>query len=84
MKNGSKISVDFNDKDPMRGFSKSMSSDCESDCWTLEEIKNAFWKTFHKSGELWFDYLGDNEDCNQSTNSFWSEFMENLGVKGEE
>ncbi len=83
MGNGSKISVGFNNKDLMRGFSKNMSSDCESYCWTLEEIKSAFWKTFHKSGELWFDDLGKNEDCVECTNSFWMEFIENLGVKGQ-
>ena len=26
--------------------------------YTLNQIKKAFWEQFHKSGELWFNYLG--------------------------
>lgn len=49
-----------------------------SACWTLDQIRQAFWKTFHKEGELWFDYLSDEEICEASTRGIWSEFADNL------
>lgn len=30
-------------------------------------IKEAFWKTFHQSGELWFEYSGSDERCEKNT-----------------
>ena len=41
-------------------------------------MKSAFWKTFHRSGEIWFDYLGDDDECERSTDNKWHEFVENL------
>lgn len=46
--------------------------------YTKEEIKQAFWDTFHRAGDVWFDYLSDEERCNRSTFSGWMEFYENL------
>lgn len=45
-------------------------------------IKDAFWGTFHKGGEFWFDYLGDEDECEESTNDKWLEFMRNLRSNG--
>ena len=58
--------------------------------YTEEEVKAAFWATFHKSGELWFDYFdgkkkgfgGSEEDCESCTQNYWDEFKENLEVAG--
>lgn len=46
--------------------------------FTIEEIKRAFWEIFHKSGELWFNYLGNDEENNDSTQSHWFLFYEEL------
>lgn len=27
--------------------------------YTFIQIKRAFWETFYQSGEVWFNYLGD-------------------------
>jgi len=43
-----------------------------------EEIKNVFWKTFHKTGEVWFDYIGDKKECEECTLNEWSYFEDNL------
>jgi hypothetical protein len=52
--------------------------------FTLEEIRRAFWLQFHKSGELWFNYLGTPEENEASTRSGWQEFEEALtGKTGE-
>jgi len=44
--------------------------------FTIEEIKKAFWDTFHKRGELFFSDYDD--DCEIATLSFWKYFLENL------
>lgn len=46
--------------------------------YSLNDIKKTFWKTFHESGEVWFDYLNDKESHNNSTEGSWNEFVENL------
>ena len=46
--------------------------------YTLDEIKRAFWATFHKSGEVFFNYLGSDEENEASTNDGWVEFSEHL------
>ena len=46
--------------------------------YTLEEIKEAFWKSFHKSGELWFNYLSDEESNKESTEEHWRDFSDYL------
>lgn len=46
--------------------------------WTTEEVRAAFWKTFHKQGEIFFDYLGGEEAADRCTDEFWREFVENL------
>ncbi len=46
---------------------------------TTEEIKKAFWDTFHKIGEVNFNYLDADPDiCESSTNDHWEDFLENL------
>lgn len=46
--------------------------------YTEEEIKVAYWKTFHRAGELWFDYIGNDEACEESTKCHWGDFIDNL------
>jgi len=48
--------------------------------YTLKQIKEAFWKQFHESGEIWFGSehcggVGENEEI---TNGHWDEFVEEL------
>jgi hypothetical protein len=44
----------------------------------LDEIKKAFWKTFHKSGELWFSYFPPEQDCEDDTLDAWEDFLSYL------
>lgn len=46
--------------------------------YTLEEIKMAFWGTFHQVGEIWFDYIGTEEEQNSHTEEWWDTFLEEL------
>lgn len=46
--------------------------------YSEEQIKKAFWATFHKAGDLWFNYLGDDESNEKSTKYQWDEFLEEL------
>lgn len=46
--------------------------------YTREQIKKAFWDTFHKTGEQWFNYLGDDAENEETTNGYWYDFEENL------
>jgi lauroyl/myristoyl acyltransferase len=47
--------------------------------YTEEQIKAAFWETFHESGEIWFSNSDEvNERC---TNEQWEYFTENLKEK---
>jgi len=50
----------------------------ERDSYTLKEISVAFGKTFHRSGEAFFDYMGTDKECEESTKWYWEEFVENL------
>lgn len=51
--------------------------------YTLDEVKKAFWEQFHCAGEVWFNYLGTNEENEGSTKYRWEMFLENLdSVKG--
>jgi len=50
----------------------------KKDIFTLEEIKKAFWKTFHKSGEVWFNCNGSEEDNEDSTNEEWLDLKDRL------
>lgn len=49
-----------------------------NDVYTLDEIKDAYWRTFHKSGELWFNYLASVEECEESTFSHFVDFVKEL------
>jgi hypothetical protein len=46
--------------------------------FTMEEIKAAFWATFHERGEVWFDYLSDEQSCQEATEGQWEDFKEAL------
>lgn len=46
--------------------------------YTLEQIRDAFWKKFHASGELWFNYTGYDAENNESTKDHWCGFLEHL------
>jgi hypothetical protein len=46
--------------------------------FSLEAVKAAFWKTFHKSGEKWFSYIDEDAECEYMTKSEWDDFLENL------
>ncbi len=54
--------------------------------YTEDEIKAAFWKAFHESGELWFGYLGktpkEKADDEADTESYWLGLLKAL--RGEE
>jgi len=51
--------------------------------FSVEQIKTAFWEEFHKAGEVWFDYLGDEENDADSTESHWQDFLETLEQLGD-
>ncbi len=46
--------------------------------FTLDEVRKAFWAEFHKSGELWFNYFGTDQECDESTKGFWDDFKRRL------
>ena len=46
--------------------------------YTAKQLKQAFWNTFHKQGELYFDHLGTDEECENSTQREWNDFTEEL------
>jgi hypothetical protein len=46
--------------------------------YTIQEIRKAFWDTFHRSGEIWFNYLGTKEENENSTEWEWDDFEKNL------
>ena len=48
--------------------------------FTLSQVKEAFWDTFHESGEQWFDYLSitSKELHELCTSGAWDIFVENL------
>lgn len=51
--------------------------------WTEAEIEEAFWATFHRKGELFFNYL-DSEAINaESTKDYWLDLKTMLLAQGE-
>ena len=52
--------------------------------YTQEEIKAAFWKTFHESGELWFPNSDSEEENTEATDYKWAKFLEHLNQNSEE
>ena len=48
------------------------------DVYTPEQIKQAFWDTFDGVGEVWFDYISSDAECDACTEEHWQEFMEHL------
>ena len=49
--------------------------------YTLDQIRNAFWRTFHKGGDVWFDYLGTEEEVESSTEGQWQSFVAHLKAR---
>jgi hypothetical protein len=52
--------------------------------YTESEVRAAFWRTFHRSGEIFFGYFGPDEDDENLTESEWQSFLENLHGDGVE
>ncbi len=54
--------------------------------WT-EELRQAFYDTFYKSGELWFDYIFEDGDTKAEQNAkevveeYWKEILSKLTTK---
>ena len=49
--------------------------------YTLDEVKNAFWSTFHETGEILFPYAADDPERNQQiTDSWFNNFVETLNL----
>lgn len=54
--------------------------------WT-EELRQAFYDTFYKSGELWFDYIFEDGDTKAEQNAkevveeYWKEIISKLTTK---
>mgnify|MGYP001591169967 CR=1 FL=1 len=48
--------------------------------YSLAVIRAAFWKTFHESGERWFNYFGTPEQNSSYTEGEWDGFAENLAT----
>jgi len=50
--------------------------------YTLDQIKDAYWRTFHRAGELWFPYGLETpeakEECEETTERHWEDFKEHL------
>jgi len=47
------------------------------DYYSLEEIRKAFWLTFHKSGEVFFDFMSE-ESAISTTQCVWEAFQDGL------
>lgn len=46
--------------------------------FTIDQIKAAFWKVFHRSGEHFFPYDDEQLAADRATNSSWEELLEAL------
>jgi len=46
--------------------------------YSKEQIKAAFWKTFHNCGEVFFSYLSTDEENEKATAGEWADFEANL------
>jgi hypothetical protein len=44
----------------------------------MEEIRRAFWSAFHKAGGLWFNYLGNDVECESDTLDYWERLVDEL------
>ena len=51
--------------------------------FSIEQIHAAFWEEFHNAGDVWFDYLGDEENNEDSTEGHWQDFLETLERLGD-
>lgn len=48
--------------------------------YTIEQIKAAYWAEFHAKGELWFSYLGTDEQNESHTQVNWELFANRLNA----
>ena len=46
--------------------------------YSEEQVKKAFWATFHKVGELFFNHFGNDEENEGATQQEWDYFLKNL------
>lgn len=54
-----------------------------SETYTVDQIKAAFWKVFHKSGEHFFPYDDDEVAADRATQSTFDELLESMGAPQE-
>lgn len=47
-------------------------------------LRGAYWKKFHKAGELWFDNLGTEEECEAITEQNWRDFAEGIEITADD
>jgi len=47
---------------------------------SIEDVKIAFWKTYHERGEVWFSRFGEDDEREFSTNLEWERLVENLNA----
>ena len=52
--------------------------DVMSDAATLEDIKKAFYETFFRVGEIFFETEGSDKECMDNIDPEWHDFLENL------
>ena len=52
--------------------------DVMSDAATLEDIKKAFYATFFRVGEIFFQTEGSDAKCMDNIDPEWHDFLENL------
>jgi len=70
--------VDEQDADAIRLAADTLDAIASRRTLTTDDVRAAFWKTFHKCGEVWFNYLGTDEENEHATQAFWDELLENL------
>lgn len=46
--------------------------------FTIAQIRQAFWQRFHKKGEMFFSYLGDEQENQEATETSWEFFAKEL------
>jgi hypothetical protein len=46
--------------------------------FTLQQIKDAYWKCYHEKGEFWFSYLDGPIENTVATTTYWLHFQHTL------
>lgn len=68
-----------------KGFDTLMEGVDEEATEIIEKtLHGAYWKKFHKAGELWFDYLGTEEECEAITEQNWQDFAECIEITADD